>query len=119
MLLGLLTAAGSICVENSLAGVGSTFVSSDSIIISKTNNNKRHSINIYTNASQQVLFFSAAGEEGKNYQLLLFRDKGKLIKQSKIRNRETAVVSKPDKGNYYYEVFIDDLRIESGTIVVQ
>ncbi len=91
----------------------------DSIIIQKLNNNKKHSINIYTNASQQVLFFSASGEEGKIYQLLLFRQEGKLIKSSKIRNRETTVVSKPDKGNYFFEVFSDDIRIESGTIVVQ
>lgn len=91
----------------------------DSIIIQKLNNNKKHTINIYTNASQQVLFFSASGEEGRVYQLLLFRQEGKLIKSSKIRNRETTVVSKPEKGNYFFEVFSDDVRIESGTIVVQ
>ena len=91
----------------------------DSIIIQKLNNNKKHLVNIYTNASQQVLFFSANGEEGRVYQLLLFRKEGKLIKSSKIRNRETTVVSKPEKGNYFFEVFSDDVRIESGTIVVQ
>jgi hypothetical protein len=94
-------------------------VKQDSIIIQKLNNNTKHTINIYTNASQQVLFFSASGEEGRIYQLLLFRQQGKLIKSSKIRNRETTVVSKPDKGNYFFEVYSDDVRIESGTIVVQ
>ncbi|ULQ52797.1 hypothetical protein [Flavihumibacter fluvii] len=94
-------------------------VNQDSIIIQKLNNNTKHTINIYTNASQQVLFFSASGEEGRIYQLLLFRQQGKLIKSSKIRNRETTVVSKPDKGNYFFEVYSDDVRIESGTIVVQ
>lgn len=91
----------------------------DSIIIQKLNTNKKHTINIYTNPSQQVLFFSASGEEGRIYQFLLFRQEGRLIKASKIRNRETTVVSKPDKGNYYFEVFSDDTRIERGTIVVQ
>ncbi|MBC6492947.1 hypothetical protein ACFSQD_00330 [Flavihumibacter stibioxidans] len=90
----------------------------DSIIIQKLNNDKRHTVNIYTNASNKVLFFSASGEEGRTYQLFLFREKGKLVKQAKIRNRETTVVSKPDKGNYYFEVFSDEIRIESGTILV-
>jgi hypothetical protein len=91
----------------------------DSIIIQKLNTTKKHTINIYTNPSHQVLFFSASGEEGRIYQFLLFRQEGRLIKASKIRNRETTVVSKPDKGNYYFEVFSDDTRIENGTIVVQ
>jgi hypothetical protein len=97
---------------------GNQMPTQDSIIIQKLNTNKKHTINIYTNPSQQVLFFSASGEEGRIYQFLLFRQEGRLIKASKIRNRETTVVSKPDKGNYYFEVFSDDTRIENGTIVV-
>lgn len=91
----------------------------DSIIIQKLNNNNRHIVNIYTNTSQKVLFFNAKGEEGKIYQFLMFREKGNLIKQTKIKNRETTVVSKPEKGKYYYEVFSDDILIESGMITVQ
>lgn len=90
----------------------------DSIIIQKLNNNHRHSVNIYTNTSQKVLFFTAQGDERSTYKLLLFRQKGVLIKQTKIKCRETTVVSKPEKGKYYYEVFSDDSLIESGTIVV-
>lgn len=90
----------------------------DSIIIHKLNNNHRHSVNIYTNTSQKVLFFSAKGDDNSTYKLLLFKQKGVLVKQSKIKNRETTVVSKPEKGRYYYEVFSDDVLIESGTIVV-
>jgi hypothetical protein len=106
-------------MQVSLAAVGALPMHQDSIIIQKLNNNKKHSINIYTNSAQQVLFFSASGEEGRVYQLLLFRREGTLIKSSKIRNRETTVVSKPEKGSYFFEVFSDDIRIESGTIVVQ
>jgi hypothetical protein len=118
----LLTAAlglSSFTMQVSLAAVGALPMHQDSIIIQKLNNNKKHSINIYTNSAQQVLFFSASGEEGRVYQLLLFRREGTLIKSSKIRNRETTVVSKPEKGSYFFEVFSDDIRIESGTIVVQ
>ena len=93
----------------------------DSIIIQKTinnNNNNKHQVNIYTNTSQKVLFFSASGEKNREYKLLLFRKEGILIKQSKVRNRETTVVIKPEKGNYYYEVLTDDEHVESGTITV-
>jgi hypothetical protein len=119
LLLSIAISAGSLSTEICAAMAPVNHGEQDSIIILKLNNNKKYSINLYTNASQQVLLFSASGEEGSVYQLLLFRQKGKLIKQSKIRNRETTVVSKPEKGNYYFEVFSDDIRIESGTIVVQ
>lgn len=98
---------------------GTATMPTDSIIIHKTNNNKKHQVNLYTNASQRVLFFSVTGEEGNMYHLLLFRKEGKLIKQSKIRNRETTVVIKPEKGDYYFEVIRDDERIEAGTITVR
>ncbi|GAO44841.1 hypothetical protein [Flavihumibacter petaseus] len=119
LLPALILLAGGAGVQPCSARSVTDTVKTDSIIIQKNLNDKKYSVNIYTNASQQVLFFSAAGEEGKTYQLLLFRQKGKLIKQSRIRNRETAVVSKPDKGNYYFEVFSDDVRIETGTIEVR
>ena len=102
-----------------LAGEKSYPAEVDSIIIQKLNNNHKHTVNIYTNTSQKVLFFSAQGNEGNIYKFLLFRQKGVLVKQSKIRNRETTIVSKPEKGSYYYEVFSDNVLIESGTILVQ
>ncbi|MBZ5857382.1 hypothetical protein [Flavihumibacter profundi] len=119
LLLTIVIGLSSLSTQVSMAMTNVSPVEKDSIIIQKLNSNKNHTINLYTNASQQVLFFSASGEEGKIYQLLLFRQQGKLIKSSKVRNRETTVVSKPEKGNYYFEVFSDDTRIESGTIVVQ
>ena len=105
--------------QNALQAAGTE--KQDSIIIQKTinnNNNNKHQVNIYTNTSQKVLFFSASGENNRVYKLLLFRKEGRLIKQSKVRNRETTVVIKPEKGNYFYEVLMDDEHVESGTITV-
>lgn len=115
LLVIMVMSAGSLSAR---AGESHPTYRTDSIIIQKLNNNKKHTVNIYTNASHKVLFFSASGEEGRTYQLFLFREKGKLVKQTKIRNRETTVVNKPEKGNYYFEVFSDEIRIESGTILV-
>jgi hypothetical protein len=42
-----------------------------------------------------------------------------LVKQTQIRNRETTIIQKPAKGSYLFEVFSDDERIESGSLIVQ
>jgi hypothetical protein len=66
-----------------------------------------------------VLFFSASGQSGKVYQLFLFDIDGKLVKQVNIRNRQTTVLNKIEKGNYVFEVFSDDERIENGQVIVK
>src|SRR6201989_3406525 len=43
-----------------------------SIQINKALSSKKHKIKLYPDARQQVLFFSATGEDGKVYQLYLF-----------------------------------------------
>lgn len=91
----------------------------DSIIIQKTQTSNKYAVKLYPNASNQVLFFSASGEEGKVYQIFLFTMESKLVKQTQIRNRETTLITKPEKGSYMFEVFSDDERIESGNIIIK
>jgi hypothetical protein len=91
----------------------------DSIIVTKTQTNKKYKVKLYTNASSEVLFFSASGEDGKVYQFYLFDMDGKLAKQTQIRNRETTLISKIEKGTYLFEVFSDDERIENGNLTVK
>jgi hypothetical protein len=88
----------------------------DSIIIKRSQTNSRYKVKLYPNATSEVLFFSASGEEGKIYQLFIFNLDGKLVKQTQIHNRETTLVAKMEKGDYLFEVFSDDERIENGTL---
>ena len=90
----------------------------DSIIINKSQVSKRCSISIYPNASHEVLFFSASGKEGKLYDLYIFNVEGKLIRRTQIRNRETTLMKTFEKGNYFFEVFINDERIENGNMII-
>jgi hypothetical protein len=90
-----------------------------SIQISKSMSSKKHRIRLYADARQQVLFFSAAGENGKVYQLFLFDMDGKLVSQTQIRNRETTVLTNISEGNFLFEVFTDDERIENGQLTVR
>ena len=91
----------------------------DSIQISKSQTSKRHKIKLYSDARQQVLFFSANGDEGKVYQLYLFDMDGRLVSQTRIRSRETTVLTNISEGNFLFEVFTDDERIENGQLTVR
>lgn len=91
----------------------------DTITIQKDTKSKKHKIKLYPNASHQVLFFSANGEQGRVYQFYLFDMEGKLVKQANIRNNQTTVLNKIEKGNYLFEVFSDDERIENGMVKVR
>jgi hypothetical protein len=90
-----------------------------SIQISKAQTSKKHRIKLYSDARQQVLFFSANGQEGKVYQLYLFDMDGRLVSQTRIRSRETTVLSNISEGNFLFEVFTDDERIENGQLTVR
>jgi hypothetical protein len=90
-----------------------------SIQVSKSQSSKKNKIRLYPDARQQVLFFSASGEERKVYQLYLFDMDGRLVNQASIRNRETTVLTNIAEGNYLFEVFTDDERIENGHLAVR
>ena len=90
-----------------------------SIQISKSQTSKKAKIKLYPDARQQVLFFSATGEEGKVYQLYLFDMDGRLVSQTRIRSRETTVLTNISEGNFLFEVFTDDERIENGQLTVR
>lgn len=91
----------------------------DTILVQKLVNTRKYKIKLYPNANHQVLFFSVNGEDGKVYQLFLFNVEGKLVKQVNIRNKETTVLNNMGKGNYLYEVFSEDERLENGQVFIR
>ena len=91
----------------------------DTIVVSKRIKSKKHRIRIFPDASRKVLFFNASGQIGKVYQLFLFDASGVLVKQARIRDNQTTLVNKVEKGDYVFEVFSDDERIESGDVSVR
>lgn len=90
-----------------------------SIQVSKSQTSKKYKIKLYPDARQQVLFFSVNGEEGKVYQLFVFDMDGRLVSQTRIRSRETTVLTNISEGNFLFEVFTDDERIENGQLTVR
>ncbi|HEV2480403.1 MAG TPA: T9SS type A sorting domain-containing protein [Puia sp.] len=98
---------------------GSGYDTVHSIQVSKSQSSKKYKIRLYPDARQQVLFFSANGEDGKVYQLFLFDMDGRLVSQTHIRNKETTVLTNISEGNFLFEVFTDDERIENGQLTVR
>jgi hypothetical protein len=93
--------------------------SSNSMVIQKALSSKKYKIKLFPSATQEVLFFNAIGNAGKVYQLYLFDLEGKLVKQTQIRNRETTMLTNFSKGDYTFEVFSDDERIENGILAIR
>jgi len=90
-----------------------------SIQVNKSLVSKKNKIKLFPDAKQQVLFFSATGEDKRVYQLYLFDMDGRLVSQASIRNRETTVLTSLSEGNYLFEIFTDDERIENGHLIVR
>jgi len=104
---------GAPCSPGAFSGV------QDTILISKAQTNKKYKVRMYPNAQHTVLFFSASGQPGKVYQLYVFDLDGRLTKHTHIRNKETTVLTNIVKGNYTFEVFSDDERIENGVLTIK
>lgn len=92
---------------------------SDTILIQKQQVSRKHGIKLYPDAANQVLFFGAKGIYGRAYQLFIFDVEGKLVKQVNIKNKQTTVLEHIEKGDYLFEVFSDDERIENGQVIVR
>jgi hypothetical protein len=89
------------------------------VLVTKAQNNKKHNVRLYSNDRQDELLFTVSGPEGKNYQLFVFDMDGKLVCQAKIQNRETSIINRILKGNYFFEVFSNDEQVESGQLRVK
>lgn len=91
----------------------------DTILVQKQVTSKKYRIKLYPDANHEVLFFSARGNDEKVYQLFLFDMGGKLVKQANIKNKQITVLENIEKGNYLFEIFSDDERIENGQVIIK
>lgn len=119
---GMLLSAGASAANNTFTPnnrISGYLAPADTILVQKQVNSKKHKVKLYPNASHQVLFFNVTGDDGKVYQLYLFDVEGKLVKQANIRNKETTVLNNIGKGTFLYEVFVDDERLENGSVIIR
>src|ERR1039457_1239480 len=92
----------------------STADHSYSIVISKLFENKNYNIEMRTNSSLHQLLITAGPQQNKTYRFYLFDIDGKLKAQANIHSNEKAAFVNIAKGNYFFEIFSNDERIENG-----
>jgi hypothetical protein len=114
--LVLLLCQGPDCAFASGTAPGSKNESRYAIQVTRVQTGKKHKIHFYCDSRQEHLFFAANGLEGKSCQLYVFDMDGVLVTCSIIRNRETNSVPFISKGNYFFEVFINDEQVETGQL---
>jgi hypothetical protein len=119
MLSALLTLIVSFAAAETVTAPCIKETASDTIYIQKQQVSRKHGIRLYPDAAHQVLFFEAKGVYGKAYQLYIFNVEGKLVKQVTIKNKQTTVLENIEKGDYLFDVFSDDERIENGQMTVR
>jgi hypothetical protein len=91
----------------------------DTIVVNRFPGNKNHNIRLYPDAQKQVLLVSANSRQKKKYQFFMFDMDGKIVQRADIPNRETTVFANIVKGNYLFEIFSNDERIENGQLTVK
>jgi hypothetical protein len=89
------------------------------MMITKTLNNKKHKVRLFTASDNKTLLFTVDGVEGKQYKLFVFDLDGKLVMQSSILNRETGILPVISAGNYLYEVLVEDTEVENGQLKIK
>lgn len=89
------------------------------IVINKLFENKNYNIEMHTNSSLHQLLITAGPEQKKIYRFYLFDIDGKLKAQANIRRNEKTAFVNISKGNYFFEIFSDDERIENGQLTVK
>ena len=90
-----------------------------SVLVTKTQNSKKHKVRLFSNAGEAKVLCSVNGVEGKKYEIYIFNVDSKLITQTSLHNGETTALNNMSKGNYLFEVLINDEHVESGQLTIQ
>ena len=90
----------------------------NTIMITKNRNNKKHKVKLFTASDYKTLLFTVDGVDDKRYTLYVFDLEGKLMIQSVILNHETSILSEIPSGLYLYEVLANDIKVENGQLKV-
>lgn len=81
-------------------------------------NAKKHKIRIIGSGRDKVLC-SVNGVTRKPYQIFVFTIDSKLITHTTMRSGEMAALNNLSKGNYMFEVLMEDEKIESGQFTIK
>jgi hypothetical protein len=89
----------------------------DTAVVKKISGNKNH--NLYSGKDKQTIYFSAKLKQKKVYRFYMFNMDGNLVAENDIVNKRGVAFTNMQSGDYYFEIFDKDERVESGTITIK
>jgi hypothetical protein len=92
---------------------------SDTAVIKKISGEKDQNVQLFSGAHKQTFFFSAKMKQKKNCRFYMFDMDGTLVAENDIYNKQGVEFTNMQKGNYYFEIFSEDKRIETGTLTIK
>ena len=90
-----------------------------SVFVNKTQNSKKHRVRLYTSAGTDRVFCRVDGIQGKKYEIFIFNLYSQLVTQMTMRSGETSTLENVTRGNYIFDVLVDDEHIERGQLTVK
>ena len=99
--------------------IGSNAQQPYKITISKLFENKHYGIEMHSSPALRQLLIGAGPGQKKVYRFYLFDIDGRLKVQVNIEKEKKTSVVNISRGNYFYEIFNEDERIENGQLTVE
>jgi hypothetical protein len=91
----------------------------DTAVFRKLSGNKSQSIQLFSSSGKQTLLFSAKLKQKKIYRFYMFDMDGKLVAENDLVNKQGVEFTNMQKGDYYFEILMNDDQIEKGTLTIK
>jgi hypothetical protein len=91
----------------------------DTAVFRKLSGKKNQSIQLFSSIGKQTIFFSAKLKQKKIYRFYMFDMDGKLVAENDLVNKQGVEFTNMQKGDYYFEILMNDERIENGTLTIK
>ena len=91
----------------------------DTLLVNKYSENKNYSVRIFQDVEKKFLLVSVDNSTPLECHFFMFDMDGKLVTKADISSQEITIFEHIKKGNYFFEIFNQDERIENGKLSVR
>jgi hypothetical protein len=89
----------------------------DGILITIWNSSGKYSINFSARPGNELLF--GAPKTNEQFNLYIFDVEGNLVSTLTVKDMQSKIISNLKRGNYSFEIFRADERVENGALEVK
>ncbi|HLX93836.1 MAG TPA: hypothetical protein VKR32_19265 [Puia sp.] len=91
----------------------------DTSALRKNSNIHAGVIRLHEKADRKAVYFSVRLKQKKTYRFYMFDMDGALVAENNIYSKQGVEFTNMPIGNYYFEIFSDDMRVEDGTLAIR